>query len=537
MQFLRNLSFFTIVCLFSFASLADTVFLIQLGSYDSSGEADTAWSDLVDNNKSTLNGLTKLNSKISLPPNNEDVYRLQAGPIKNRVEAKAICSKLKTDCFVVETAMFIGNDAEEKMLARNKVILDVQDMDSEQDTDSSSFSLLDEISDAITSPFTSSKEATIDAAAMSEEATEEAVAATKTIEEQVTENVAQKNVILPWLRNKDNKHRVSATFAPDEAADTPVIEKPEAEIAEIVKKPTDVKTTDMAKPQMKSEVIIQKLPSVKVAKKEAKSKPIIKASKQGNVEVAEAIPVPLSDITAATEAAATTNLRKTTAPTIFKGRKALGWKGTPSQSFLQKSLWVKLKYFDSEKSATNYWNNLRKSNPEITKKLRMRVTKPYSQRKTSKKVSMQLGPLLSYKDVQKLCKIASTPELACEIQRDIGVSTANRGKRSVTSGKKYVSRKSLHSRYAGRKVSGASHFWIQVGSYHNRGDAMKVWSELKSQHKELKGLYPHLEHPAYSSSARTIYRLRSGPFSTRVAADNLCSALNADSTPCIVVNN
>ena len=163
----------------------------------------------------------------------------------------------------------------------------------------------------------------------------------------------------------------------------------------------------------------------------------------------------------------------------------------------------------------------------------MRVTKPYSQRKSSKRTSLQLGPLLAYKDVQALCKVAGKPGLVCEIQRDTGVSTANRS-RGLDSGKNIQTRRNINSQSSRRNVT---EFWAQLGSFRNRGDAMKVWDELKDEHKSaLSGKHPQLAHPAQSSSARKVYRLRTGPFSTRVAATNLCEKLEANQTPCLVVN-
>ena len=197
---------------------------------------------------------------------------------------------------------------------------------------------------------------------------------------------------------------------------------------------------------------------------------------------------------------------------------------------------MKLNYFENNAKATNYWNELRRQQPALTQKLRMRLTQPYSQRKNGKRVSMQLGPLLAYKDVQALCKAAGKPGLICEVQRNAGVSTAQHNRGTETRNG-LTSRRDIANQQRRNTRKARSQFWAQMGSYRNRGDAMKVWSELKLRHSELRGKAPHLAHPANSSSSRTIYRLRTGPFATRNAAQELCSGLNADSTPCVVVNN
>ena len=560
MRLLRNISYFIISCLISSASLADTVFLIQLGSYDSEEKAEKAWNELVSNNKSVLKDLTNLNSKISLPPDNIDVYRLQAGPIKNRIDAKAICAELGSDCFVVETAMFVGDKEFPTMIADDSSINDIEseseiasESANKTESESSSFSLLDDITDALTSPFSSSTKTSISTATSATEAISETdIEIAENKEEQAQESG---NVILPWLRNKNKRHRVLTTFNTDSKENEAEVNKENQKEEEIAKEPAQLKDianeekpvtkTETAKepepvkrPIMKSEVIMQKLPGVKMAtKKPAK---IASPANKGKVEVAEAIAVPLSEITAATDNAIIEPVKTNSKSAVLKtNRKPLGLRSTPSQNFLQKSLWVKINYFDNEKSANNYWRELRNSHPETTKNLRRRITKPYSNRKIAKRVSMQLGPLLEYKDVQKLCEIAVTsPDLKCAVQRNNGVSTTSRDKRSINSDSKYYSRATVQNRYSGnKKRAHSTKFWTQMGSYRNRGDAMKVWSELKAKHKELKKLHPHLAHPAYSSSQRVIYRLRSGPFATRAGAQELCTSLNSNSTPCIVVNN
>ncbi len=622
------LAFLASLCC-STAAFADTVFMVQLGSYDSPSEADSYWSNLVEENKKLLSGLTPLNSRISLPPANIEIIRLQAGPIANRVDAKRICAALnkeQEDCFVVETAMFVGDEAPTQMASFEEVdnaiddIIEADEIIDIEDTaviavpelsaiaaapvvsaaTTSSSSVFANITNALFSPFSSNDDDAGDEISLVEEegllkqAEELAAIEVSDIEEEISKEL-ENAVSMEMPSNNaidelvtDSEERLSqitneaalskapaatarkelpldkritrvratsenlpAAVNPSEEslmAKLPVIAKPNSTIKAVTKNiPTakiaviepELKTIAIPTPSvrsrsnLKSAVIIQQLPSEKTASEKSIIAPIV-AANQGSIEVAEAIAVPLSNITASTEDAIVGASKPINAglPT-FKGRKPLGWRGTPSQSFLQKSLWIKLNYFKNEKSAQNYWRRLQNQYPTMTKNLRMRITKPYSKRKSDERTSMQLGPLLAYKDVQSLCKVASKPQLVCEVQRDTGVSTASRS-RGVESGKAIQSRRDIANRTSTRR--GGTEYWAQIGSYRNRGDAMKVWSELKGKHSTLKGKHPHLAHPAKSSSARTIYRLRTGPFSTRIAAVNLCAGLEASDTPCVVVN-
>jgi len=606
-HFVKFLSFFLLgISAFSTISLADTVFMVQLGSYESDSKANAAWDQLKEENANLLEGLSHLKSRIVLPPDNKETFRLQAGPITNRVKAKKICATLrenKDDCFVVETAMFVG----EQQFDVADITPDISDITTTANATETAITaagssiavgasnVLDSITNAITSPFSSDKEDDTDevteATAKEVLAPAEELAEAVTETEEAIEEISTTETFFPWLRRKRGAKRITRSLeapTPIETSDIevetveeaeeaveetkeeiaivtpkrplPKIEKPEVETQELPPTPVinkallkQIKPVTQAprieRPSrvrsrgLESAVIMQPLPGVKKATKPnlnrfdkpvTIAKPITPAT-DGSVEVAEAIPVPLSDITEATRAAGFEPKVKPNLP-VFRGRKALGWRGTPSQSFLQRSLWVKLNYFETNAKATNYWNELRRKQPELTKKLRMRLTQPYSQRRNGKRVSMQLGPFIEYKDVQALCKVAGKPGLICEIQRDTGVS-ATKADRGAEDRPRTTSRRAVAQQKRRNIRNARTQFWAQMGSYRNRGDAMKVWGELKARHTELRGKAPHLAHPAQSSSRRTVYRLRTGPFATRNAAQTLCSDLNSDATPCIVVTH
>ncbi len=79
------------------------------------------------------------------------------------------------------------------------------------------------------------------------------------------------------------------------------------------------------------------------------------------------------------------------------------------------------------------------------------------------------------------------------------------------------------------KVDGS---WrIQLGAFGNEGNAKKLWTTLEMKIADLAGLQPYLK------AAGNITRLQAGPFSTRSAADAMCSKVKATGQACISVQS
>ena len=541
--------------LFPVISSASTVFLIQLGSFENEAASQAAWKSYQSEHARLLKELSPVTSRITLPPENNSTYRLQAGPIESRVEAKSICKALrrsKAECFVVETAMFIGNES------------DTQIADAPSPTSPSSSLLndasdvIDEIAEALTAPFAAPASGTEEALIVASEIAKEG-----TVEKEESNDSApavetpapSAKASLPWLR-RDKRARIIQRTQPVRSS-TPAkparLQKAKEQTKEAVA------YTSPARTRMKSEVIMQKLPGVKMVEAETKAQPVVKTPpakvaeipatkkpsvpeitlptasvEEGSVKVAEAIAVPLSDITQATRKQMESSAVNTGLP-VFKGRKLAALRGDRNATSSRKPLWVKLGYFESESSAENYWQSLKRKHNNLTQNLRKRLITPYKTRSNSVKTSMQLGPFNSYQQVQSFCRLASSPKVVCQILRDPkAIAKDGTILRNPKAAKEQTDNAQKRDKAVNQK---SSRFWVQTGSYRNRGDAMRVWRELKSRHALLKPYHPHLAHPAPNrSSERNIYRLRTGPFVTRTAAQKLCDELNAGSTPCIVVN-
>ncbi len=63
------------------------------------------------------------------------------------------------------------------------------------------------------------------------------------------------------------------------------------------------------------------------------------------------------------------------------------------------------------------------------------------------------------------------------------------------------------------------------------------WDDIKSGNRDLlRKLDPSIASPGMSSSVSALYRLRTGPFSSRSAAESLCDHLDARGVSCLVVD-
>ncbi len=259
----------------------------------------------------------------------------------------------------------------------------------------------------------------------------------------------------------------------------------------------------------------------------------------GRVEVGEAIPVPLSEIptpakTETAPAQETTKAEPFAAPEIpLSGKRAQGWKASPSTNLSQHSYWVQLSYFASDQAALNHWQILRKKLPNLTREMRVRVTKPFMRIGSTPRVSLQIGPFLTTSDVSQLCNVATADELTCRPTSDMGTGTVANLPRTREVGSGFLTRRTV-ANYQG--VSNHPQYWVQLGSYHSRGDASMLWDELKSQHMELQPYLPYITQPTLSSSPEPIFRLRTGPFQLRYSAQELCDQLRTKAVSCLVVS-
>ncbi len=593
---------------FTSPASADTVFLVQLGSFDTPDMSDKAWQEYSDKYPSLLKELTHMSSRIVLPPSNNEVFRLQAGPIISRVDAKKICKQLRkdeADCFIVETAMFVGEEINSQEIAtKTEDTVETETPVKKSSGNVGSFlsgagNVFGGIANAITAPFSASSVADKAAttAAITGKAVENVVDATTKVASNVA-IAADDDEVLPWLRRGNEKSRIFRRAIPAEAQIAETKTKAKTKVkAEVEVEPVDAETdvskrvadlleveetlqppkaavitpevkantqaviarTSPARTRLKSEVIMQQLPDTKMVQKETaeiaeqvRKAVVTKApvsdayippatgTGADSVKVAEAIAVPLSDATSVARGRGLDTLENAELP-IFKGtNKIAGFRGNAASSkYMNKKLWVKLNYFADKSEANLYWQQMKRNYSSITANLDMRLMTPYAKRgKASNRITMQLGPFTSYRNVQQLCKAITKPGVICHIQRDGSVNSEGQdgSKTSTKFANSQTASTSVTNKALQNKANKPSIFWVQTGSYRNRGDAMRVWNELKSRHGSLKTFHPHLAHEALTKGEAQVYRLRTGPFATRIKAQELCKGLSSAETPCTVIS-
>jgi cell division septation protein DedD len=484
---------------------AQTVFMVQLGSFKSSDEAKTQWDKLTKTFPDLFQPLTYAPTEVMLPPDDFVYHRTQAGPIATREEADNICDRVVAggfECYVVETAMFTAPY-------------------SEADAQPTSEAAPQPVAEAQSSFFDSNAE---EAQPEPQKALEQALA-------------EPASAPVP-----------AAAPMPEPAPATPVPATPQAAPA-----PMEVAQAAPAAAPASSQLMSAPAPAgspfgtgPSVPQGGMQTAPVAVASTQplppmqnvagsrADVSVAEAIPVPVS------------NLGQQPSKPY-----ASGFRGTPSSYNRNMALWAEIGYFESQRTALGYWNVLRQRDKAIPGGLRLRVTQPFTQKHLASKMSLRVGPFSNVNAIRRLCSFTRPEKLGCRAIRDLGGSiNANAmGAASGPTGPSgYAARRAglrggmtyhrtpfapaATGNQTGRVSDGM--FWIQLGAFMAPQAALDKWSELQLLHKaELGSLNEQVYTP---NGSRSLFRLRAGPFARAAEAVATCEALKRKGTLCVVVS-
>ena len=599
-----------ISCIIAISSAkAETVYMIQLGSFDSEQKAKTHWDKIQKKFPDVFNPLAYRPAEVSLPPDNFVYHRTQAGPIENKATAESICGDLLVsgfECYVVETALFEpdvkaididkSNNIKPSEVVKEEAVKAVETKVAANEEDDA-FSVLDgAVSDAKT-PAKSANSAKFVAdenlvlkeleESLNEDIAAPAItsnipvvpvvaAAAAVVKPVVAKAKAEPVAAVAKSSVKVNKTALKSLSSPDKLtpinddnkvnggvvknitnakpakidntpefikrqnsqAQVPATQTNASEI--VVVNPWQKQLTKVTVPDAKG-LPFQSVESkdhlaannsetpwinaVKTPVKEANvsqaNLPELVGSKSANaqIKVSEAVRVPLSvDPTRQTAPVATPISR---------------YKASPSQSIKRSSLWAELKYFSSQKAAINYWNKLQIRNPKLPADVRLRVTKPFkNKRSAGNKLSLRVGPFKNVSAIRSLCRHTQPEKLRCRAVKDLGTSIASGLKRRrVTSAERKSMRKS-------RSIIGnPKGYWLQLGSYATMGAAQNSWNEMSGKHKKLlSGVKEYISLPRNSSMGSPKYRLRVGSFASSIDAVNLCHDLKNFGEKCIVVS-
>lgn len=617
---------------FSSEALASTTYLVQLGSYESDAQAQEQWNKVKKRFPNIFGSLQYMPKTVKMPPDNVVYHRTQAGPLKSRNDAEAICDDLQVsgyECYVVETA--IGNTAPATVATPNPEPVKTVEKTEEPAQKVASLPTLPLPDKAVSAdakmvpapaaplpapivtpaPKTdvkdTKKEALPKAVTAANDKEIETLFAQANKEEtpkkpEVKTEAKQEKPAAPAPKTVPVSAPAAATIADDMKASTPTdtvsfldritkkldktastpaaAPEPEPQSAPAEPKEAPKVTRDEAPAQEPTPVakavtytpeqttapdiynngspfqmgesryayssppvtdpkaplpwlggnrtaMAEVTPSTMTPVKEFSApQPIVSNPTAANVEVAEAIRVPLS-----------TMPQPEVKPSYDATPNAEQY-GYPSQSLAKANLWAEVGYFPNQTAALGYWQTLQERAQDLPEGLRVRVIRPFMSHRSGEQVSVRVGPFASADAIRSLCKATEQEQLNCKSVKEFGDSSTSDGERKrYDSSQRYYQRKfQMENKWKPMGFGASNDYYIQLGAYASPVMAQSDWDSLKSSHEEVfAGVSEQIISPRYSSSSEGRYRLRAGPFGSNVSAVNACEQLRRDGILCVVV--
>lgn len=500
---------------------ANTVFTVQLGSFESEKEARTHWQKLEKRFPDLFEPLNYASAKVQLPPDDFVYFRTQAGPINSRSEADEICRRLvvnEFECYVAETAMFMADGdntpdtgAEEVAAATPALppapketpraaeeamvdMLEAQETDSpERIVPTAPVSAPAPLPTA--APVAAAPAAPVEVASSKTQARTAATPPQAAVAAPAPAPVAQP---LPWANLSSGAPSASgrsgaSPFQRGESAYA-TSNQPAA--------PAPAYT-----PRISGAYNVS-VPAVPVGDSDG-----------SGLKVAEAVPVPLGTVPPAP---------------VISNYSTAQQQTLPSQHTSRPSLWAEISYFSSQETALNYWRTLRTRDQTVPQGLRLRIVKPLRQSQGKpERLSLRIGPFDNTNAIRRLCSYTAPERMRCQAMRDVGAPVSYAEQREQIRAQR---RGAAISSSTAATAGASSIYWLQLGAYPSAEMAKSQWAMLKSAHPAaLAKLNEQIFPPSYSSATRPMYRLRVGPFTSNLDASNTCMALQRGGASCLVV--
>ncbi len=500
---------------------ADGVYLLQLGSFDEQGKAQARWESLQSKYPDMLGNLSVRLMDVTLPPDNFKVYRTQAGSLPSRAEAQAVCDRLASrgdECYVVETAMFV--DGSSAKVPNPPLSVEGQQVGSTRVVPATQLS----------KPIAAPVEAPVSAPAPMVSPDASPIKKAADMKREAAEEEGFWSSLNPFSESKPKAQAAKADEAdyPELKADAPapmaVMAQPQAPVAMMSEPSAQVQPQlpppPMPKAQSMQVVDQQRMMAEQHNMNRAPASPML-APQAGmlsggsqDVAVAEAIQVPLSEQQQAMPVQ----------PVRVQSVAEMQSLGMPSMSAASKTLWAQVSYFPDQQSALGFWENFRAQNQSLPP-LRVRITSPYMMSGGEKRVSLRVGPFAQGSHINQFC--GQVPDnLRCNVVADLGASTSARYDRGALPESRYVQRQP--------QLSSSVH-WVQLGSYGTPGEAEGEWMRISTMSRPLlDSMQPNITPPMQGSAMRSTYRLRTGPYMSRMGADQLCAQLRSRGASCVV---
>lgn len=515
----------------------DATYVLQLGSFDSKEQAEQKWQELKTKNPDALGKLSLHISEISMTGDNKVTYRTQAGPVDSHAKASEICGKLfeqGNECYVVETAMFAQESAPASgNAAETEKVTTVYTPPQQQAGTSLQMSQGDQpvagrgpqFLDAGSQPQVQAAPAAQPQQAPAYASTQTQAAADN--EDQNTSPAAERNPN-SFLFGHPARHHTAV-------AQTTAMEQPAPEPTPVpASKPGFFSGWFGSSAPAPTPAPVTVAPVAPVAVTPVQTAPAAGGDVEGNVNVAEAIRVPLT--------------QDNTTPAPQQHVVAVAPPATPQANMPAPDsngvFWAQINYFPDEASAHSFYEEFRNTYPDISDGIRMRITRPYAYANARGRVTLRMGTFATAGDIRAICAMASQQNLNCVSVKDaspVGAGTAYQSKSTGNLAEAFPSVSSPPSSSGAHFLDAPQHvdnvaYWVQFGSFSSHDDAMDKWKDMqKSNKKLLSKLRPSISEPEMSSSDSHVFRLRTGPFNSRGIADSLCDKLSMHGESCIVL--
>ncbi len=472
---------------------ADSEFFVEIGDDVKKDEAPAHWSELVAKHK-TLLGKLKMYPKDVMQNGQSLTTRMQAGPIASKVAALKVCNKLfaaDVPCFVIEgvndappTAMMHLNDTNNTKVASGGGGL------------------------PWLSPSAGAREISAPTPIKGEDT---AIDGSQRLgsTELPTKNSAPKTdvkgeVKLPWLMEKKAEEAKKAQEEEDkaDAADADKAEK-DAEVA-------------------------------------------ANAKKRAQVQVAEAIRVPLTQTDNLED-----QIRVSALPELKPsfGMRQLRDETTELGNVNSGAGWLSVGNFVNEEIASSMWEEVRNANRKQAKSLNMKIERP-AVASDNDQITLSVGPFANSAEALNFCRgglQAGERGLHCGfVANDAGI--ANGKLLALNAHSDAYAERSARQRprenppveasaASVAKLSPASgpskQYWVQVVTADSQMQALKQWEQVKSGNKEVIG---NLRSSVSASATdKNSYVVRVGPIAENDQAIRVCSQLQKRNVECRVL--
>ncbi len=268
--------------------------------------------------------------------------------------------------------------------------------------------------------------------------------------------------------------------------------------------PVPLVKQDFALPWLASAPVVAPPPEV------AEAPPRADINAKAKVDVAEAIPVPVT--------------AGDTQVTVGDAFEVADASGQPSIEMAPEALkqpgWVSVQPFLDEQRARSYWSELRGKLPRAQRGLEVRVIHPVVSHDIPK-VILSLGTFESESDAVAFCKeyVPSSTYLECRFS-----SQPPEGEEPAASPESLP--------VSARDVPGSEYslYWVEVLSEASQDKALEKWERIRTDNDDLLADVRSQITTSFSSPGR--YAVRIGPIKSKTKAGTLCDALKARRLTC-----